>query len=176
MHTLIAGSEDKDRHEFLERLLERSGVTVPLCGFRTTMSAEDLEGNAKIHIHPISGDMKFLEENLVGLCKNRHSEVYPEVFEKYLYLLENPPRGGLVVMDGIGPMEGAAPRFRESVLKALDGDIPVLATVRDKDTEFLLAVRKHPKVRCFVLGGDDEKLFLEALEFFAPRITNAAPS
>lgn len=176
MHTLIVGNEEKARHLFLERLIEKSGIPEPVCGFRTTMSDADAEGNSKIHIHALLGKMTFSDVNLVGICRDRRATVYPEVFDRFSFLLEKPPDGGIVLMDGIGPMEGEAPRFREAVLKALDGDTPVLASVRDKDTGFLRSVRNHPKARCFFMGSDDEKMFNEALEFFAKHIGKAAPS
>lgn len=176
MHTLIVGNEDTARHSFLEKLLEKSGVSAPIGGFRTTMSEEDSEGNARIHIHPLKGSLEFCDDNMVGLCKNRRSTAYPEVFDRFSYLLENMPEEGVILMDGLGPMEGEAPRFREAVLKALDGEVPILASVRDKDTEFLRAVRNHPKARCFIMGSDDDMLFNEVLEFFEKQIFSAAPS
>lgn len=166
MHTLIVGSHKMDRRAFLKRLLAAANVELPIYGYRTTMLEPDIEGTAEIHIHSAFGAFSFSKENLVGLCKDRKATAFPEVFESHAFLIENVPQDVIILLDEIGPMEEDAPRFKTAVLRLLDGDAPVLAAVRDNDTAYLRAVRSHPKVRCFVMGIDDEKLFAEALAFF----------
>lgn len=46
-------------------------------------------------------------------------------------------------MDELGFLENDAKVFQSAVLCALDGDTPVLAAVKPKDTPFLRAVRGH---------------------------------
>ena len=65
-------------------------------------------------------------------------------------LLEAKP-DGILVMDELGFMEAEAKAFCEAVLRCLDGDIPVLATVRagDLGSSFLDRVRTHPKAELY---------------------------
>jgi nucleoside-triphosphatase THEP1 len=49
-------------------------------------------------------------------------------------------------MDELGFMELGAPVFRAAVLRALDGEVPVIGVIRLERNPFLDAVRNHPKV------------------------------
>lgn len=175
MHTLIVGNQDTKRSAFADRLLRESHGGLPVCGFQTTMGEADADGVARIYIHGAVGPRRYSEVNLVGLCQRQRATAYLDVFENHAYLLENVPSDGIILMDELGPMEEDAPRFSSAVLACLDGDTPVLAAVRDKDTPFLQRVRRHPKARCFVMGGDDEALFAEALAFFRAQLPGGGP-
>lgn len=52
----------------------------------------------------------------------------------------------LAVIDEIGPMEIASPRFRDAVLRALESPAPVLGTIAHKNTPFLAALKRRPQV------------------------------
>lgn len=170
MHTLIAGNQDTQRSAFVDRLLQESNIELPIYGFRTTFGAADSDGVSPIHIHSTTGPRLYSGENLVGFCREQRATAFLEVFENHAYLLESVHPGGIILMDELGPMEGKATRFRSAVFACLDGDIPVLASVRDKDTPFLNSVRQHPKARCFLMGGDEAALFTEALTFFKAQL------
>jgi nucleoside-triphosphatase THEP1 len=172
MHTFIVGNHTTDRSGFIRRLLRESGTTLPIHGFCTTTLTDGSEVS-RIHIHSAAGARRYSGENLVGLCQSQTATAFTDVFENHARLLEKKSGGGIILMDELGPMEGGAPRFCTAVHACLDGDTPVLAAVRDNDTEFLRSVRKHPKARCFFLGGDDEALFSEALGFFTEQLAGA---
>ena len=87
-------------------------------------------------------------ENLVGRCdESGCREIYPAVFNTLgVSCLENTTGKQVIVMDELGFMESSSYAFCQAVLKALDGDIPVLAAVKAGcDVEFLLKVRSHPQ-------------------------------
>ena len=90
-----------------------------------------------------------------------------EVFEELgVKLLNEAKPDGVIVMDEIGFMEIRAERFCDAVLRALEGDIPVLATVKDTElgSEFLDKVRKHPKAEVYMLTPDNrEEVLAEVL-------------
>lgn len=172
MHTLIVGNQGTKRRDFVKKLLDSSGTEKAIFGYRTTMQPPNADGNMEIHIHPISSEPICSAENLVGSCKHRHATAFPEAFDSFSYLLEGIPEDGLIVIDEIGPMEEDAHQLTAAVLHCLDGDVPVLASVRDKETAYLQAVRNHPNAKCFFLGQDDEALFSEALEFFMAQLNN----
>jgi nucleoside-triphosphatase THEP1 len=57
------------------------------------------------------------------------------------------PRAKIIVMDELGFMELPARAFTEAVMRALDGEVPVLGVLRKDSNPFLDAVGTHPKVR-----------------------------
>jgi hypothetical protein len=69
-------------------------------------------------------------------------------------------------MDEIGFMESKAEVFCKAILKLLDGHIPVIAAVKDKNTPFLNQVKSHPNCRVFYIREDNRnELFEEVLTF-----------
>lgn len=116
------------------------------------------------------GQAALTEENCVirrrGVYPERRLDVFTDVFDTVgTSLLRDAPECDVVVMDEIGPMESGSPRFCGAVLRALDSRVPILASVRDKDTPFLRAVRQHPSARCLWMAeNNSDALFREALE------------
>lgn len=107
------------------------------------------------------------EENLVGYCKNRHATTIVSAFDRAAQRLMRPvPADHVIKMDEIGFMEAKSEAFCQAVLSRLDGEIPVLAAVKDKEIPFLQAVRVHPNARCFYITEENrEALFYEVLAF-----------
>ena len=166
-HTLIVGSSGTDRAGFLTALLAQAGTTLPVYGYHTVKEPPEADGRAPIRFYPVPGERIRTNENLVGWCKDRHAEVYPESFDRWARLLEDAPGHSVLLLDELGPMESASQRFCAAALRLMDGDTPVLAAVRDNDTPFLNAVRTHPKAKCFFLRPDNrDQVFQEALLFF----------
>lgn len=171
MHILIVGNSDTKRAAFLDLLLAQLNPRPKLYGYRSVKESKDETGRAPIYIYPVSGKRRREEENLLGWCKTRKSESYPEVFERNAYLIEDAKPDGLLVMDEIGPMESKSPRFCAAVMAALEESTPILASVRDNDTTFLKSVRSHPKVKCFLLTNENAgKLFPEVLDFLCKQV------
>lgn len=164
MHTLIIGNNETNRADFIDRLLVGLELCPKLYGYRSTKEAADESGNTPIYIYPASGERCQTQDNLLGWCKNKQSTTDLESFERHAYLIDDARPDGLLIMDEIGPMESRASRFSNAVLAALDGVVPILASVRDIDIPFLEAVRSHSKARCFFLTRENaEALFPEAL-------------
>ena len=67
----------------------------------------------------------------------------------------------VVLMDELGFMESNAHAFRRAVLETLDGEVPVLAAVKDRrDVEFLRQVCDHPRAQVFHIDlANREELF-----------------
>ncbi|MBQ9931720.1 MAG: hypothetical protein IJO79_05140 [Firmicutes bacterium] len=174
MHTLIVGNSDAPRLAFIDRLLDSLRPDLPVYGYRSVKEAEQEDGRAPIYIYPARGQWLRTEENLAGWCKARKSETYPEVFDRHAFRIEEARPDGLLLLDELGPMESKSPRFCQAALAALEGNIPVLAVVRDKDTEFLKQVREHRNARCFYLDAENsEELFPEVLEFLGFQLAEA---
>ena len=53
----------------------------------------------------------------------------------------------VLVMDELGPHEEQAAAFRQAVLRALEGDVPVVGVLQQAESAFLRQVASHPNVR-----------------------------
>ena len=151
MHTLIIGRNGLPRRAVMEKIFAGLPKGLRICGFHTLKEAADGEGRAPIRICPL-GTVRGAGDDLLGWCRSRKCQALPGVFERWLPVLRE--KGDLMVMDEIGSMESVAPAFMEEILRLLDGDMPVLAYVRDQDTPFLRRVRAHERA----LGFELEKL------------------
>ncbi len=155
MHTLIVGAPGAGKSTLIERLLAETDR--PVFGYRTKKETAlmDLEKDprgAPIFIYPAGEETVQTAENRIGFCVDRRPTVFPETFDRYApKLARTPPQNAIILMDEIGFMETRSKAFCDAILQHLDGDIPVLAAVKDKDIPFLNAVRGHPNCRCFFL-------------------------
>ena len=158
MHVLITGAPGVCKSTLISRAVAE--LNCPLFGFETkkeTALAEERKGSP-VYLYEAGAERKQSEENLAGWCEHRQIEVYREVFDRYAANLRVPvPEGSIVVMDEIGTMEAVSEEFCHAVLALLDGDAPVIAAVKSKDTPFLRAVRSHPNCVCFELTPENRE-------------------
>jgi nucleoside-triphosphatase len=73
-------------------------------------------------------------------------------------LLDALDAGQVVVVDEIGPMEVLSPRFREAILRILDGDAAVVGAIVLRPQPFADRVKAHPRVtvRTISAGNRDD--------------------
>jgi nucleoside-triphosphatase len=64
-------------------------------------------------------------------------------------------RGQVVVVDEIGPMEILSPRFREAILRILEGEAAVVGTIVQRPQPFADRVKAHPRVRVRTLTAEN---------------------
>ena len=92
-------------------------------------------------------------QNLLGYCKNHCFKTIDGTFDRFASEILKPVSDQhLIVFDEIGFMESQESAFCEAILARLDGDIPVLAAVKDKDIPFLRRIKVHPQCVCFDLN------------------------
>ena len=163
MHILLVGNHRSDRSGLIRSLLKTCPAELPVQGYVTEKREPDGMGRCPIYLHPIQGERRYGQENLIGWCKDQRSTARPEGFEGYAPVLEELPYQGIIVLDELGVMESDAPRFRRAVLAVLDGALLVVASVRDKDTPFLRQVRGHPRCQCFSVEEGREEACLPAM-------------
>ena len=163
-HILICGKRNSGKTELFERLLKACRIQV--YGFQSCITATREDGFHEIHMFAIEDrERRPTEENLIGICNRRERKVNLPVFETLgVSLLEAKP-DGILVMDELGFMEAEAPAFVDAVLSRLDGDIPVLATVRagDLGSDFLDRVRMHPKAALYTVSPEKADALYEEL-------------
>lgn len=166
-HTLIISPRDCWKHDFIRRVV--AALNRPVFGYET-QRRYDLTlpslGNP-IYIHPFGGIHHFSEDNLVGYCINHKPYTVAGAFNRFAPQLLLPvPEGSILAFDEIGFLEAREQDFCNAILTRLDGDIPVIATMKDKEIPFLMQVRSHPNCRCFCLTRDNhDTLFEEVMEY-----------
>lgn len=170
MHILLIGPPGSGKSELIQKITDILGM--PVYGYETVK--EDhlaVEGKGSpIYIYEIGKPHERTVENLAGWCLDHHATTYPEAFTRFApKLRRNIPKDCLIVLDEIGSMESRSPAFCDAILARLDGDIPVVAAVRDKDTAFLHSVRSHPKCRCFRLPEEaSDSILSQIIQEVAP--------
>ncbi len=152
-HILICGDVGAGKSTLIEKLL-RENIR-PLSGFVTKRMADGANREGKVYIFPAAGERHFSQENLVGVIGALGAEPYPQVFDTFGVSLLNAAPGALVLMDELGFLESRASAFCEKVLKTLDGNEPVLAAVKSKDTPFLKAVKAHPNADVYTVTEEN---------------------
>lgn len=166
-HTLIISPRDCWKHDFIRRVVAASGR--PVMGYETQRRYDITLSNLgnPIYIHPFGGVHHFSNDNLVGYCINHKPHTVPGVFNRFAPLLMQPvPKDGILAFDEIGFLEAQEQTFCDAILTRLDGDIPVIATMKDKEIPFLMQVRNHPNCRCFYLTRDNhDALFEDVMEY-----------
>ncbi|MDR1203879.1 MAG: nucleoside-triphosphatase [Peptococcaceae bacterium] len=82
--------------------------------------------------------------------------VFNEAFDTYgADFLSRAGRRDLILMDELGAMEENAPRFKDAVLRRLNGDIPAAGVVKQRKSPFLDAIRAHPNVEVVTVTLDN---------------------
>ncbi len=61
----------------------------------------------------------------------------------------------VLVMDELGPHEEQAAAFRQAVLRALDGDAPIIGVLQQAESAFLCQVAAHPNVRVITVTEEN---------------------
>lgn len=156
-HILIYGERGSGKTEIIDRITAQ--CSVPVYGFCTRIVKEKTDGYHEIYMYPAGrADGHMSSENYVADCNTKDRTINLEVFRtlgmKYLEAADD----GIIVMDEIGFMEEGVPEFCRAVLAHLDGDIPVLASVKGgKQADFIDRVLNHPKAEVFYLDGSNKE-------------------
>lgn len=75
-----------------------------------------------------------------------------------------------IIIDELGKMEILSEKFRDVVLKALDSDKPVIATITRAKDPFIDRVKKRDDVKLFYLERGDFERILKEIETTINRI------
>lgn len=157
-HIILRGARGVGKSTLLRRLLAETNAKVG--GFATVKAPPDADGISYIHIYPASQPISQRQptaENCVGSCKDgrlltQNAAVFDTVGVREL---SDTDGCKVLLMDELGFLESDAQAFQQAVLRALDGDIPVLAAVKEKEIPFLERVCSHPNARVFTVTPEN---------------------
>ena len=152
-HVFLTGRKQVGKSTLIRKELERykkENGEGKIGGFLTVRTDAVYDGKYSVHMLRAGTESDPSEENLLFICGSADSSRPDERFDRMgSRILEESVRNGaeLLVMDELGPNEAGALVFQEAVLRALDGDIPILGVLQEADSAFLKKVAAHPKVR-----------------------------
>ena len=167
MHVLITGPRGVGKSTLIRRVLAE--LKLPVFGFETKKEdgLADAEKGSPIYIYKAGAPHGQTADNLVGYSKNRRLFIIKETFNRFAPYLRSPlPSGHVILMDEIGVMESSSEDFCAAILSILDGDVPVIAAVKDKNTTFLDAVRSHPNCKCFYVSEENRDMLCTQIVAF----------
>lgn len=171
-HALIVGARGVGKSTLIRRVAEK--LDMPVSGFLTKKDTitDDARSGRPVRIYaPGAPDCRG-GETIVGYSYAHGFDTVKGAFDRYAPRLLAPvPENHILVMDELGFLEAGETRFCEAVLALLDGDIPVIAAVKDKAVPFLEVVRSHPNCRCFFITEENrDALYGEVLDHMNTQI------
>ena len=150
-HIFLTGDIQVGKSTAINRAL--AGADVHPSGFRTVAGPVLTDGSDSIHIVSAVGNEPLNADNMVFRRRIPTSngafrfEVYPAVFDRQGCKLITASKTAPLLMDEIGIREAGCKAFRNAILTALDGSIPILGVVQIRKGGFLDEIRQHPSVR-----------------------------
>lgn len=171
MHALIVGDRGVGKSTLIRRVLEALDRRV--FGFETKKEQhpEDPVRGCPIYIYEAGSVHRQCRENLIGYHRDTDTAAITAAFDRYAPKLMHPGSAQIVELDEIGFLEAKSEAFCRAVMELLDGNIPVIAAVKNRDIPFLEAVRSHPGARCFAITEENrDALYEEVLEFMQQQL------
>ena len=164
-HIVLCAPKQTGKTTLIERIMQEAmepeaGPPIPIYGFQTNRAAGS-DGINRIYMFPagLSQNNKgHPDARYLGSTCGHVRDVCTETFETYgTALIRSARPDGLLIMDEIGHLEKDARLFLQAVFDALNGDIPVLASVRytADPIDYLERIKHHPQVRLYMLTGEN---------------------
>lgn len=161
LHVVLCAPKKTGKTTLIQRIIQEAGAPaigspMPVYGFLTKRFAGS-GGIHRIYMLPAGRDQTDdipADARYLGSTCSHVRDVCTETFETYgTSLIRSARPDGLLIMDEIGHMEKDAPLFLRAILEALDGDIPILASVRytAASVDYLERIKHHPRVRLYML-------------------------
>lgn len=168
LHILLTGESGVGKSFLVQRLLASCSLCVN--GFYTKKMELNPNGQSKVIIrsanHYLDNQLRLQSvlNNQVGLClENGSVTSFPDVFDNLGCRFLHGESTELWVMDELGFMELGAMRFRRRVIEILDGDVPVIAVIKNKNNEFLDLIRRHEAAKLYEVTIENRDRIFEVL-------------
>lgn len=155
-HIFLTGVSGIGKTTIIESVI--SGLELLLGGFRTIGEKVPNGTPSYVYLYPIKAGKQGEALSYKGngsaerfVVASRDGvgsyHAFPEIFDEAgTAALEDLEGAELILMDELGFMENEAYRFQDKVMNVLDGHLPILGVIKQKDTPFLERVRSHPNV------------------------------
>lgn len=147
-HVFLTGEKQIGKSTLLKKVLD--SFEGQIGGFFTLRTCEFLKNSFSVHLLTAAVPEKPDETNLLfvcGSCPSYASNETPRRFDRLgCDALSDFLQKDLILMDELGPHEAEAGRFRQMVLKVLDGPVPVLGVLQDAPSAFLQEIARRPNV------------------------------
>ena len=164
-HIVLCAPKKTGKTTLIERIMQEAmapaaAPPIPVYGFQTKRAAGS-DGVNRIYMFPagLSQNNKgHPDARYLGSTCGHVRDVCTETFETYgTALIRSARPDGLLIMDEIGHLEKDARLFLQAVFDALNGDIPVLASVRytADPIDYLERIKHHPQVRLYMLAEEN---------------------
>ena len=102
MNVVLCGCSGTGKSSAIEKILTH--FDEPIYGFWTRKLAPLDNGECSVYFHPCQEPITFTHR--IGICKDRHAEKFPQVFDTVgVRSLTDIPEGSIVMMDEIGFMD-----------------------------------------------------------------------
>lgn len=161
MKVLICGDVQVGKSTLIRRLVSDTGRAPR--GYITKRIPAPEGETSYVYLYDIAspperlGDAAVIKE-LTPEGAIDHPEVLDTLGADYL---DSIPEGELVVLDEIGTVESASPRFQRAIMRILGGDFDIFASVKAQNTDFLRLVRAHPDCELYIITPENrESLYL----------------
>jgi nucleoside-triphosphatase len=147
MHVFLTGEKQVGKSSIIRSFLSSSGKTAD--GFITYWEPHG-DGKRSLYLAPFNTNKPVGQRYLVAPDDGRglvFSENTIQAFEKHgCDILADSGKKDFIIMDELGFLETKAKTFRQAVMRFVNGDVPVIGVLKASQTEFLKAIRTHPKV------------------------------
>lgn len=164
-HIIICGERQVGKSTLIAKL--QSELTVPVYGVITKIMRKREDGFHEIYMfRPDDRERRISEANHLADSDSVTRKVSPALFETMgVELIREARPGGVIILDELGFMEASAPEFCRAVLSAFDGDIPILAAVKQgfENVDFLNKIKAHPKADLYMIDRNNRDALYEAL-------------
>lgn len=169
-HIFLTGAIQVGKSTAIRRALE--GKELILGGFLTIGGPKMDHNSSYVHIVRADGSEPLTPQNRVMFRQmingKKHFQINSQVFEERgTSLLRDLPRGcDLILLDEIGLREAQCMKFHQAILDVLDGDIPALGVVQDRQGGFLDEVRNHPNVELLTVTVENREEIFHLLSHY----------
>ncbi|WMJ78053.1 MULTISPECIES: nucleoside-triphosphatase [unclassified Sedimentibacter] len=178
IHALIVGPRHIGKTTLINSVLQKLGR--PIYGYQTKKESllSDSQMREPVYIYEPGKPRVQSTKNLLGYCSPTEGfKTMAGVFDAYApKILASVPNSSVIVFDEIGFMESNEKQFCDAIISRLDGEVPVIAAVKNqKGFAFLEQVRTHPKCHCFYITEENrDALKVEVLKFMREQLKFSA--
>lgn len=155
-HIFLTGDIQIGKSTILQKVL--SSASFKYGGFRTFFGSDRSSPERCLYIAQAGLPPAAGETQVIARFSGTAPPVaYPEQFNIYgaHYIQEALNNAHLILMDELGNFENGAVPFQTAVLRALEGKLPVLGTVKQSAVGWLDKIRSHPNVELITVHKDN---------------------